>query len=97
MYTLSPETLAALAGLGLSAALEYLPGANSAYAALTGVQKRVVLLILLCAAAAGVVAAQCSLAAACWQANLDTALSAVLYAFVGSQAGYSIWPKKASQ
>ena len=89
---LTPDHLAATAGVVLSLAASYTPGFSSWYDALTPTPKRLVMLAALAVAALGVLVYQCRGAAECYGANVETALSAFVLAAIANQAAAALTP-----
>jgi hypothetical protein len=91
--TLSPDYLAALAGILLSLVFSYTPGLKDKYDALPPTTKRLIMLAALLVAAVGVLAYQCRADGACYAAGWETALTAFIAAAVANQATFALSPK----
>lgn len=90
---LSPDYLAALAGILLSLVFSYTPGLQPKYDALPPTTKRLIMLGALALAAAGVLAYQCRADGACYGANWELAVTAFIAAAVANQATFALTPK----
>lgn len=89
---LTPDHLAATAGVVLSLAASYTPGFSSWYDALTPTPKRLVMLAALAVAALGVLVYQCRADGVCYGANVETAVSAFVLAAIANQATAALTP-----
>lgn len=95
--TITPESLAALAGIILSLAFSYIPGIATWYDALTPTPKRGVMLGFLLLAAVGVLAYQCRAVGACYGANVETVLTAFVLAAIANQTTAALTPLSADR
>lgn len=95
------ETISAIAAMLLSLACSYLPGVAQKYQALSGENKRLVMLGLLVLAALGSVGLACTglgsdfgLEVACNRSGVMSVVTALISALVTNQATYLISPQK---
>lgn len=89
---LTSVEIAAVAGVLLSLVFQYIPGLSAWYDALTPTPKRLVMLAALAVSAVGVLAYQCRGDGACYGANWETAVKALVTAVVANQGTASILP-----
>ena len=92
--TLSPENLAAVAGIVLSLVFSYVPGLSTKFSALDPVRKRLTFMGLLLLTAIGFVAYECRALVECYTANGEKAVTAFVFALMASQGAYQLTPKK---
>jgi len=92
--TLSPENLAAVAGIALSLIFSYAPGLSAKFSALDPTRKRLIFAFVLLATAIGFVAYECRVDTACYSANVEQAVTVFVAALVASQGVYLLTPKK---
>lgn len=97
---MTPEFLVLAFGVVLSLAVSYIPGLNTAYAALDGSLKRIVMLAGIIVIGAGVYGLNCAgipwtgvPAVACTQQGALGVVEAVILAAVANQAAYALSPK----
>lgn len=95
--TITPESLAALAGIILSLAFSYIPGVSTWYDALTPTPKRGVMLGFLLLAAVGVLAYQCRGDGASYSASVETVLTAFVMAAIANQTTAALTPLSADR
>lgn len=96
--TLSPETLAGVAGVILSLVFSYVPQLKDKFSALDTTTQRLIMVGLLFCVAIGVLLYQCRAEAAfgqCVAASWEAALKAFLAALVSNQATFLVSPKPA--
>lgn len=87
---MTPESLAAAAGLVLSLALAYVPGLKNWYAPLTTEQKAQWMGLLLVVVAGVTLAYNCQWATACITSDWKLAFDVLVSALVANQATYLI-------
>lgn len=99
---MTPEFLVLAFGVLLSLAVSYVPGLNTAYEALDGNVKRLVMLGGVIVIGVGVVALNCAgvsftgvPAVECSQAGAQATIEAVILAAIANQAAYALTPKAA--
>ncbi len=101
---MTPENLAALAGVILSLLFSYSPKLSDWYAGLTSQYKRLILLLAVGLIGAAAVGVSCGTnyfgvtvaqLPACTQSGVSQLVAAILAAFVSSQATYTFTPTKA--
>ena len=90
--TITPEQLAATAGLILAVAVQYSPRLSAWYDTQGPTTKRGVMLAALFVAAVGVTVWQCRGDGACYAANWETVLVAFVSALIANQATARILP-----
>lgn len=90
--TITPEQLAAVAGIILSVAVQYIPSLAPWYDTQGPTTKRGLMLAALLVAAVGVTVWQCRGDGACYAANWETALTAFVSALIANQATARILP-----
>lgn len=90
---MSTEQIASLAAIVLSLLFSYVPGLSDWFTTLTGIHKRLVMAGLLVIVALGSVAYTCQADAACYTANWQAYLNALVAALIANQSAYLITPK----
>ena len=90
--TITPEQLAAVAGIIISLAVQYVPSLAPWYDAQGPTTKRGLMLAALFVAAVGVTVWQCRGDGACYAANWETVLVAFVTAVIANQATARILP-----
>jgi putative flippase GtrA len=96
---MSPELLASISGIVISLVFSYVPGLNTAFAALRQEYKRLIMAGLLLLTAGAVFGLGCSSWGAAWgiqltcdQPGLQVIIAAFVAALISNQAAYSITP-----
>ena len=95
--TITPEQLAATAGLILALAVQYIPGLSAWYDTQGPTTKRGIMLAALLVAALGVTVWQCRADGACYSANWETVLVAFVSALLSNQSLARILPISAAR
>ena len=90
----SAETIASLSGVALSLLFAYVPKLSDKFAAQTPTRKRLIMAGLLLLTTAGLVANGCRVEAACYQANVEQAITIFVAALVANQGAYLLAPRK---
>lgn len=93
---MTAEQISAFAAVLLSLAFSYIPNANTWYAALGPVNKRLLMLALLAVVAGGALVYNCQAATACLQANYQTYLNSLWDAAVANQVTFLLSPAPAA-
>lgn len=97
---MTPEQLASVAGIVLSLAFSYIPGLSDWYAALNGVNKRLVMLVIVVVIAAAAFGLTCAgvaldnVTVTCDQAGAVALVQNVIAALVANQAAFLLSPKR---
>ena len=95
---MTPEKIAALAGIVLSLVFSYVPLLNDWYDKLTPTPKRLLMLALLVLTALGSLLYTCRAdLSACVALNFETYLTALVAAIIANQATYTLAPLSAER
>lgn len=95
--TITPELIAATAGLVLSLVFDWVPVLKDWYDQLTPTPKRLIMLALLLLVTLGILAWECRGVGACYTDNWETFLAAFIAALVANQAAHGISPLPAER
>ena len=96
---LTPEALAAIAGVVLSFGFSYIPGLNVWYAALDGVHKRLIMAILIIVVGLAAFGLTCAgilnAGIPCAQEGVVKLIWLIIVALMANQSAFMITPQKA--